>query len=58
MAEKTTGLPIRIPKGSESKSSGNGKRAVGNQILRDLPADELNLVSSKLESVTLKRGTD
>jgi hypothetical protein len=27
---------------------------VGNEILRDLPADERNLVSSKLESVTLK----
>ena len=54
MAEKTTGLPTRVPKGSESKSSVDGKRAVGNEILRDLPADERSLVSSKLESVTLK----
>jgi CRP-like cAMP-binding protein len=54
MAEKRTGLSTRVPKGSEQKHSGNGKRAVGNEILRDLPADERNLVSSKLESVTLK----
>jgi CRP-like cAMP-binding protein len=54
MAEKTTGVPTRIPKGSEPKSSVNGKRAVGNEILRDLPADERKLISSKLEQVTLK----
>src|SRR5437879_5484483 len=54
MAQKGTGLPTLIPKGSEPKSSGDGKRAVGNEILRGLPADERNLLSSKLESVTLK----
>ena len=54
MPEKATGLLTRIPKGSESKSSPDGKRAVGNEILRDLPADERNLVSSKLEPVTMK----
>ena len=53
MAAKTTRLPTRVPKGSESKSSPDGKRAMGNEILRDLPAEERNLVSSKLEPVTL-----
>ena len=53
MAEKTD-RRRRIPKGSESKSSPDGKRAVGNEILRGLPADERNLVSSKLEPITLK----
>jgi CRP-like cAMP-binding protein len=53
MAEKTD-RRRRIPEGSESKSSDNGKRAVGNKILRDLPAGERNLVSSKLEPVALK----
>jgi hypothetical protein len=53
-AKKTTGLPSVIPKGSGSKSSPDDNRTVGNEILRDLPADERNLVSSKLESVTLK----
>lgn len=54
MGEKATGLPTRVPKGSEPKSNVDGKRAVGNEILRDLPAGERNLVSPKLESVTLK----
>jgi CRP-like cAMP-binding protein len=54
MAEKTIGLRTRVPKGSEPKSSPDGKRAVGNEILRDLPADERNIVSSKLEPVTMK----
>jgi len=53
MAAKTTRLPTRVPKGTESKSSPDGKRAAGNEILRDLPADERNLLSSKLEPVTL-----
>lgn len=53
MAAKTTRLPTRVPKGSEPKSSPDGKRAAGNEILRDLPADERNLLSSKLEPVTL-----
>ena len=54
MARKTTRLSTRVPKGSASKSSPDGKPAVGNEILRDLPADERNLVFSKLEPVTLK----
>jgi CRP-like cAMP-binding protein len=53
MARKTTRLSARVPKGSETKASLDGKGAVGNEILRDLPADERNLVSSKLEQVTL-----
>lgn len=54
MAKRTTRLSTRVLKVSESKSSPNGKRAVENEILRDLPADERNLVSSKLEPVTMK----
>jgi CRP-like cAMP-binding protein len=54
MASKTTHLSARLPKRSEPKSSPDGKRAVGNKILRDLLADERNLVSSKLEPVALK----
>lgn len=50
MAKKTT----RVPEGSESKISPDGKRPDGNEILRDLPADERSLIASKLESVTLK----
>jgi CRP-like cAMP-binding protein len=51
---KTTRLSTRVPKGSKSKSSPNGKRPVGNEILLDLPADERNLVFSNLEPVSLK----
>ena len=40
--------------GSQAKGSRDGKRAVGNDILRDLPAEEQNLILSKLEPVTLK----
>jgi CRP-like cAMP-binding protein len=43
----------RLPKRSEPKSSPDGKRAEGNKILRDLLADERNLVSSTLEPVAL-----
>jgi CRP-like cAMP-binding protein len=54
MGKKTRRLSSRVPKGAESNSSPDGKRAVGNEILRDLPADERNLISSKLEPVTMK----
>ena len=53
MARKTTHLSARLPKRSEPKSSPDGKRAEGNKILRDLLADERNLVSSTLEPVAL-----
>lgn len=54
MAQKTTRRPARIPKGSESKRSPNGKHSVANGILRDLPADERRLLFSKLEQITMK----
>ena len=54
MAKRTTHLSTRVLKGSESKSSLNGKHAVANEILRDLPADERDLVFSKLERMTMK----
>jgi len=54
MAKKASRLSTSVPQGPESKSISDGKRAVGNEILRDLPANERNLLSSKLEPVTMK----
>ena len=54
MAKKTTRLFTHVPKGSESERSPNGKHSVGNEILRDLPADERRLLFSKLEQITMK----
>jgi CRP-like cAMP-binding protein len=54
MVKKTTRLSARALKGSEAKRSRDGKNAIRNEILRDLPAEERKLVSSKLELVTLK----
>jgi CRP-like cAMP-binding protein len=56
MVKKSTRLSTRVPKRSVSgqRRSSDGKHATGNELLRDLPTDERNLVSSKLEPITLK----
>jgi CRP-like cAMP-binding protein len=55
MVKKSARLSTRVPKRSVSgQTSRDGKNATGNELLRDLPTDELNLVSSKLEPIALK----